>query len=45
MSQNWRYAGKISPYLKVKLEFTIDLLIQELTLVLLNHFMKILDPD
>ena len=40
-----RYTGKISPHLKVKLEFTLVLLSPELTLVLLIPFLKTLDPD
>ena len=40
-----RYTGKISPHLKVKLEFTLVLLNPELTLVQLNPFLKTLDPD
>ena len=40
-----RYAGKFSPYLKVKLEFTLVLLNPELTLVLLIPFLKTQDPD
>ena len=41
----YRYTGKFSPHLKVKLEFTLVLLNPELTLVLLNPFLKTLDPD
>ena len=40
-----RFTGKFSPHLKVKLEFTLVLLNSELTLVLLNPFLKTLDPD
>ena len=40
-----RYTGKFSPHLKVKLEFTLVLLNPELILVLLNTFLKTLDPD
>ena len=39
-----RYTGKFSSHLKVKLEFTLVLLNPGLTLVLLNHFLKTLDP-
>ena len=39
-----RYTGKFSPHLKVKLD-TLVLLNPELTLVLLNPFLKTLDPD
>ena len=37
--------GKFSTHLKVKLEFTLVLLNPELTLVLLNLFLKTIDPD
>ena len=40
-----RCTGKFSTHLKVKLEFTLVLLNQELTLVLLIPFLKTLDPD
>ena len=40
-----RYTGTFSPHLKVKLEFALVLLNQELTLVLLNPFLETLDPD
>ena len=40
-----RYTGKFSPHLKVKLEFYLVLLNPELTLVLLNPFLKTLGPD
>ena len=40
-----RYTGKFSPHLKVKLEFTLVLLMPELTHVLLIPFLKTLDPD
>ena len=45
MSHNF-HTGKFSPHLKVKLEFTLVLLISKLTLVLLNLFLnKNLDSD
>ena len=40
-----RYTGKISPHLKVILEFILVLLNPELTFVLLIPFLKTLDPD
>ena len=40
-----KYTVKFSPYLKVKLAFTLVLLILELIIVLLIPFLKTSDPD
>ena len=40
-----RHTCKLSPHLKFKLELTLLLLNPEIALVLLDHFLKALDPD
>ena len=40
-----RYTGTFSPHCKAKSEFTLVQLNPELTIVLLNPFLKTLDPD